>query len=37
MPAEFHEIAGANHNFYSLEWKREVPEKTVAWLKELES
>ncbi len=36
MPAEFHEIAGANHNYYSVEWKREVIHLTLAWLKKLD-
>jgi exosortase A-associated hydrolase 2 len=35
MPHQFHEIEGANHNFYSLEWKRELIELTVEWLKKL--
>jgi predicted alpha/beta-hydrolase family hydrolase len=30
--AEFDEIPGANHNFYSLEWKRAVIERSVEWL-----
>ena len=32
MPHEFHEVAGANHNYYSMEWKRQVIETTVEWL-----
>lgn len=36
MPAAFHEIEGANHNYYSVEWKREVIEITVNWLKSLD-
>ena len=31
IPNEFHEIAGANHSFYSLEWERQVVELTLAW------
>jgi dienelactone hydrolase len=30
--AEFDEVAGASHNFYSLQWKRQVIERTAAWL-----
>jgi exosortase A-associated hydrolase 2 len=37
MPHQFHEIEGANHNFYSLEWKREIIELTAEWLKALNS
>lgn len=36
MPHQFREIEGANHNFYSLEWKREIIETTVTWLKGLD-
>ncbi len=36
MPHEFHEIEGANHNYYSVEWKREVIETTLTWLKNLD-
>jgi dienelactone hydrolase len=32
IPARFHTIAGANHNFYSLAWKREAIETSCAWL-----
>ena len=28
---EFHEIAEANHSFYSLEWERQVVELTLRW------
>jgi hypothetical protein len=34
MPHEFHEVAGANHNYYSMEWKREIIETTLRWLRE---
>ena len=37
MPNQFHEIEGANHNYYSVEWKREVTETTVKWLENLDS
>lgn len=37
MPHEFHEIAGANHNFYSLEWKQEVIQLTIDWLKKADA
>jgi alpha-beta hydrolase superfamily lysophospholipase len=37
MPHEFQEIEGANHNYYSVEWKREVINLTVDWLKKLDS
>lgn len=30
--ARFEEIPGANHNFYSLEWKRMVIERSAEWL-----
>lgn len=33
MPHEFHEVAGANHNYYSMAWKRQVIDTTVGWLK----
>ncbi|NLW51659.1 MAG: alpha/beta fold hydrolase [Candidatus Brocadiaceae bacterium] len=32
IPAGFHTVVGANHNFYSLAWKREAIEGTCAWL-----
>jgi len=32
--AEFDEIPGANHNFYSLGWKRAAIERTADWLTE---
>jgi len=32
IPAQFHTVAGANHNFYSLAWKREAIEVSGAWL-----
>ncbi len=32
IKARFHVIAGANHNFYSLAWKRELIEQTVGFL-----
>ncbi|NUP98652.1 MAG: alpha/beta fold hydrolase [Armatimonadetes bacterium] len=32
MPHAFHEIAGANHNFYSTGWKQAVVEKTLEWI-----
>ncbi|HIE50302.1 MAG TPA: alpha/beta fold hydrolase [Armatimonadetes bacterium] len=35
VPHEFHFVAGANHNFYSLAWKREVIETTLNWLHRL--
>ncbi|HVF09301.1 MAG TPA: alpha/beta hydrolase, partial [Abditibacteriaceae bacterium] len=31
---EFHEVAGANHNYYSMKWKREIIETTLRWLRE---
>ena len=34
IQARFEEIEGANHNFYSLEWKRQVIEISAAWLEE---
>jgi len=34
IPAAFHTVEGANHSYYSLEWEREVIDKTLAWLKE---
>jgi pimeloyl-ACP methyl ester carboxylesterase len=36
LPAHFHLVEGANHNFYSQEWHREVIEVTGAWLEERE-
>jgi len=32
IAGEFHEIAEANHSFYSLAWEREVIERSVGWL-----
>ncbi|MFP4176163.1 MAG: alpha/beta fold hydrolase [Planctomycetota bacterium] len=32
--AEFQEIDGANHNFYSLGWKREVIRRTGQWMED---
>jgi len=32
IDAEFHLIQGANHSFYSLEWEREVIDRSVRWL-----
>jgi hypothetical protein len=32
IPAEFHEVMGANHSYYSLEWEREVMGRTRDWL-----
>ena len=34
LRAEFRAVAGANHNFYSLAWKREVMGTTGEWLDE---
>jgi len=34
IPFVYHLIQGANHSYYSLEWEREVMEKTLSWLKE---
>ena len=34
MPHEFHEVAGANHNYYSMEWKHQIIEMTLRWLRE---
>lgn len=34
IPARFHEIEGANHNFYSLEWKRQAIEISAEWLRQ---
>ncbi|MBM4050472.1 MAG: alpha/beta fold hydrolase, partial [Planctomycetes bacterium] len=31
--SDFRFIPGANHNFYSLEWERQVIEQSVEWLK----
>lgn len=36
MSHAFHEIEGANHNFYSLEWKHQLIETTINWLKTLD-
>ena len=33
MPHQFHEVAGANHNYYSLAWKREIIGATLCWLR----
>jgi alpha-beta hydrolase superfamily lysophospholipase len=33
MPHQFYEVAGANHNYYSMAWKQELIETTLAWLK----
>jgi len=35
LPAQFHLVEGANHNFYSQEWHREVMEVTGRWLEGL--
>lgn len=32
MPHRFYEVAGANHNYYSMVWKREIIEQTIGWL-----
>jgi pimeloyl-ACP methyl ester carboxylesterase len=32
IPADYVFVEGANHNYYSLEWKRQVIEKTVEWV-----
>lgn len=32
LPADYVFVAGANHNYYSLDWKRQVVEKTVEWV-----
>ncbi len=32
--ARFHTLAGANHNFYSLAWKRELMATTLSWLED---
>lgn len=32
LDAEFVDVAGANHDFYSLAWEREVFERMTAWL-----
>ncbi|MCX7591546.1 MAG: alpha/beta fold hydrolase [Kiritimatiellae bacterium] len=32
IPCSIHVVAGANHNFYSLEWERAVIERTSDWL-----
>ncbi|MFQ6097910.1 MAG: alpha/beta fold hydrolase [Armatimonadota bacterium] len=34
--ARFHRVSGANHSFFSLDWKREVIEVTLDWLRELQ-
>ncbi|MBI2298524.1 MAG: alpha/beta fold hydrolase [Armatimonadetes bacterium] len=33
-PYEYHEVAGSNHNFYSVGWKQEVIGTTLNWLRE---
>jgi len=33
IPAVFHTVQGANHSYYSIDWEREVIDKTVNWLK----
>jgi pimeloyl-ACP methyl ester carboxylesterase len=33
MAHRFHEVAGANHNYYSMVWKREIIEATLKWLR----
>ena len=33
MSHEFYEVQGANHNYYSIAWKREIIERTIAWLR----
>ena len=32
IPHEVHEIAGANHSFYGLDWEREVMDLTETWV-----
>jgi alpha-beta hydrolase superfamily lysophospholipase len=32
IPAEFAFVEGANHNFYSLEWKRQAIRRTAGWV-----
>lgn len=32
IPFELHEIEGANHSFYGLEWERQVLDATEAWI-----
>jgi pimeloyl-ACP methyl ester carboxylesterase len=32
IPAAFETVAGANHNFYSLEWEADVIRRTAEWL-----
>lgn len=32
LDARFEDIPGANHNFYSVAWKRDVIERSVAWV-----
>lgn len=32
IPCETHEIAGANHNFYSLKWEKDLLDITEKWL-----
>jgi exosortase A-associated hydrolase 2 len=29
---EFHEVVGANHNYYGVEWKHQIIESTLRWL-----
>lgn len=33
MSHQFHEVAGANHNYYSMAWKQELIETTLHWLR----
>ena len=32
IPHDIHEVAGANHSFYSLAWEREVMDVTETWI-----
>ncbi len=32
IEADYHFVEGANHNYYSLDWKRQVIEKTCDWI-----
>jgi pimeloyl-ACP methyl ester carboxylesterase len=34
IPATFEVIEGANHDYYSLAWERDIIERTVGWVKE---
>jgi len=34
ISSDFYEVVGANHNYYSMEWKREIIETTLRWLSE---